>query len=640
MTNLPHVIINTFGGRAITSKEYYIYATMYYVDENDNVTQYDSMEIRGRGNSTWDVAKKPYRIKFHSKEKFLGKGYAKAKSWTLIANALDKTLVRNAVTFLMGDFLGLKYNPASKYVDLTLNGTYLGNYMISDQVEVRKNRVEVTEQEYPLPEDADITGGYLMEVDGFKDGNCFVTSRYQVPIRVHYPDEDEIADAQNAYIRQYMNDFESVLASDLFDDPELGYRRLVDSVSLANWFIATEVSGNIDGYYSTYFYKDRGDSLLYWGPLWDYDIAYANDNRKGDTSKSLMTDVGFGQTKMWINRMWNDPWFGALVNRRYKEVTDAGLEAYMYNKIDSLVELTTESRELNYQKWGISTRYLREYILYSSYDSYITFLKSYIKTHIAYLKTAFAAKEPEKPTPDFEADERYYYRINNANTSMALSAVNGQACTWTTSSDNQNQQWKIVAVEDGYYMIINRSNGLALNDPTTGNTTATTNIGTALNVATADASDDAQLWYFTPQGTAGYYNITNKHTQHTLNLEGGGRSNGTKVISYITDSRNGLSMNRLWYILEDEEIEEMPDEIASVEPAEYALAYNPNTKVLHFGSATPDLLTFRVSVYSVSGMLVKTFIAGEQCSVADLPSAVYIVKWNAGGAQRSTKLRL
>ena len=133
-TNLPHIYIETFNGKSITSKTTYIYSTMYYVDENDVVTRYDSMQIRGRGNSTWGMSKKPYKIKFQQKEKFLGKGYANAKKWTLMANAGDKTLMRNAITSLMGDFLGLKNNPAHKFVDLTLNNTYLGNYQISDQV--------------------------------------------------------------------------------------------------------------------------------------------------------------------------------------------------------------------------------------------------------------------------------------------------------------------------------------------------------------------------------------------------------------------------------------------------------------------------------------------------------------------------
>ena len=87
MTNLPTVYIDTYGGRPITSKTEYVYATMRYVDEQDQLTVYDSLQIRGRGNSTWNMAKKPYKLKFNQKEKLLGKGYANTKKWTLLANA-------------------------------------------------------------------------------------------------------------------------------------------------------------------------------------------------------------------------------------------------------------------------------------------------------------------------------------------------------------------------------------------------------------------------------------------------------------------------------------------------------------------------------------------------------------------------
>ena len=642
VTNLPHLIINTEKNTPITSKDYYIYATLIYVDEDDVVTQYDSVSIRGRGNSTWSVSKKPYRIKFKSKEKFLGKGHAKAKSWTLIANALDKTLIRNAVTFAMGDFLGLKFNPSRKYIDLTLNGTFMGNYMISDHVEVRSKRVDIAEQEYPLPEDADVSGGYLLEVDGFRDGNYFATSRYGVPIRIHYPDEDEISDEQNQYIRRYMREFEQALSSSDFDDAQKGYRRWVDSVSLANWFLATEISGNIDGYFSTYFYKNRGDSLLYWGPLWDYDIAYANDNRKGDTRHQLMTDVGYGETKYWVNRMWADPWFCRLVNRRMKEAVDAGLENFMYAQIDSLVELMEESRELNYRKWGIGTRYLREYILFSTYDEYIDFMKQYIHDHISYLSSAFHLRMPPEPTPPFEPSEERYYRIVNVNTSTALCSDGDYVCAWTFNPSDHLQQWQVVSAGDGYYLLINRDTRLALTDPTEGYADATTNVGARLKLAEIDATDDAQLWCFTPQGLDETYNIVNKATQHTANLSGGSTSDGTHILSYTTDEKNATSKNRLWYMYVGGKIEEQyrTTDVASAVPDDYALAFDPSDKALHFACADPSELRFSARVYSTSGTMVKTFSAAERCSVGDLPSGVYIVKWQADGHTKSVKFKL
>lgn len=775
-TNLPHIIIETFNRRAITSKTEYIYATMYYVDENDVVTKYDSMQIRGRGNSTWNLAKKPYRIKFAEKEKFLGKGYANAKKWTLMANAGDKTLMRNAITSLMGDFLGLKNNPAHKFVDVTLNGTFIGNYHISDQVEVRPHRVNIKEQDYPLTDSSDITGGYLLEADGFNDGNCFTTSTYSLPVRIHYPDEEEISYSQMNYIKDYIRKFENALSSSSFDDPVNGYRPMVDSTSLVNWFIATEVSGNIDGYFSTYFYKDQNDPHLYFGPLWDYDIAYANDNRKGDTSRQLMTDVGYGNMKNWINRMWEDPWFARLVNNRYCEAVDAGLEDYMYNQIDSICKLIYDSQVLNYNKWGISTRVLRERILYSSYDQYVNDLRSYIKTHIPYLKSTFADKKPAEPTPPF-APENYWYRIKNVKTSNAIDMLNRDGsdgdlvCSWSNVSGYDSQLWKITPVGN-YYMITNKIGDLALNDPTPGESTETTNVGTQLNVSTANSDDSRQLWSITPQGAEGYYNLTNKYTHHTANLNGGSYDNGAIILSYTTDSRNSSSTNRLWYFVKDSEIEEVdptpdpiyytitfkdyngytiqtqtvlkdsevippvvtekragytfvgwtpevtaangdvtyvatysvnsytiryyvdgelyytenvdygspitiiaepekegfefsgwlnvpnfmpdcdvtiggtftkvpePDMIAQVEPTEYALGYNPDTRVLHFGSETPEQLTFNVHVFSTNGTLVKSFKANEECSIADLPHAIYIIRWKVGGKVRSTKVSL
>lgn len=644
LTNLPALYIFTENGAPITSKENYIKGSIYFVDENDEVTFYDDLNIRGRGNSTWNLRKKPYRLKFESKKEFLGEDYAKAKSWTLLANAADKTLMRNAVTSLVGEFLGLPFNPATKFVDVTLNGEYLGNYQISDQVEVRGKRVDVTEQDYPLPDGADITGGYLLEVDGWEDGNCFVTSQVAVPIRIHYPDEDEIVDRQNRYIIDYINNFERILMGENFDDPENGYRALVDSATLAAWYIATEVSANIDGFYSTYFYKEQGDPLLYWGPLWDYDIAYANDVRKGDTTNELMSDIGYGQARIWINRMWEDPWFSKLITRRWNEICDNGFEDFLMARIDSINDLIQESQELNYKKWGIDVRMYNERVLYSSYSQYVTDLKNFIHNHNAFLGNAFANKQPAEETPEFVPDS-FYYRITNASTAKAVDIVNcdtvagTEVCTWTNNPEHTTQNWEIRQVGN-YFLIINRHGNVALNDPTQGYSTETTNTGTHLNVAAVNPDDDRQLWTIKPQGTSGYYNIINKRSKHTANLEGGNSADGTALLSWTTDGKNSTSTNRLWYIIPDEELPDEPGEdvgIGAVEPDEYALAYNPQTQILHFGSASPEQLTFTARIYTSDGRIVGQFRADEEFNAGNLPDGVYIVSWTCGSKNRSAK---
>ncbi len=637
-TNLPALYINTFDDRNITSKTNYVNAQLVYMDEESHVTKWDTIQIRGRGNSTWNMSKKPYRIKFLKKQRFLGEERANAKSWTLLANAADKTMLRNAITSAMGEFAGLPFNPACKFVDLIMNSTYMGTYQISDQVDIKKKRVNIVEQDYPLEPDADISGGYLLEVDGFQDGNCFISSVYNVPIRIHSPDEDEINDEQNQYIKKHVSIFENCLKSSDFTHPIKGYRRLIDSTTLVNWFLCTEISGNIDGYYSTYFYKNQADSIFYWGPLWDYDVAYNNDRRIPNTYNSLMTDVGYGMTKAWLNRMWKDPWFSRLVNRRYNELLDRGFVEYLYQKIDSLTNLLSRSIQLNYEKWGIRTRMYNEIVLYSSYDQYVYDLKDYISKHSEFLQQAFANRKPLDPTPPFSPKD-YFYRITNSNTKKAMETNGNAVVQYTNLEDRLTEDW-IIKRANGHFQIINRDNEMALNDPTTGAVGPTTNVGTALNTAIPDTIDTRQLWDIIPQGTDGYYNLLNVYSQHIANLNGGSNADGTKILSYTNDNRNGESKNRLWMITPTKE--QLPIEytgIRELEPDNYALAYDPITKELHFGSDTPEALSFKVYVYTLSGKLIGKFLANERFSIQQFSDDVYIVKWNCGGKTKSVKFK-
>lgn len=650
-TDLPAIYIETFDGAGITSKETYKYCRLHYVDEAGTVTSYDSVSIRGRGNSTWSLAKKPYRIKFHEKEKFLGKGYAKCKSWTLLANAGDKTMMRNAVTSAMGEFCAaqhpeggkksLPFNPAAKFTDLVLNGTYLGTYQISDQVDVRPHRVNITEQDVPATASSNITGGYLLEVDGFRDGNSFNTSIYSVPVRIHYPDEDEIAARQSTYIKSHLTRFEKALSSANFTDPQTGYRAYVDSASLVDWYICTEVSANIDGFYSTYFYKEQGDDRLYWGPLWDYDIAYDNDWRVtweqglSTTANSMMTDIAYNGSKTWVNRMWEDPWFKRCVHTRYKALLEAGLVNYMHHKVDSLQSLLMQSQKKNYEKWGINTRMYHEMVLYSSYNQYVSDLKTNISNHCAYLDQEFATRDPKDPTPPF-VPQRYYYHIVNAKTLKAVDVSGESAVQYTDEASRESEDWEMRSLGGGLFLIVNRSSMLALNDPTQGEVGPTVNVGTPLNTVLPDEEDPRQQWQLVAQGTDGYYNLLNTYTQHVANLRGGSADNYTDILSYTNDSRNGESQNRLWMLTANGPL---PDDtgVDCVEPEDYALAYNPMTRTLHFGAERPEELTFRANVIALNGMRVGSFRADEEFQMTGLPAGIYVVSWAVDGRIRSVK---
>ena len=584
LTNIPTIYIETFGNKPVTSKTTYVYATMTYVD-GDKIVQYDSLQIRGRGNSTWGLAKKPYRIKFHESTKFLGKGYAKNKSWTLLANHGDKSLLRNAVTFTMGDFLGQPFSPAALFVDLYLNGTYLGNYQVSDQVNVDDKRVEVYEQEEVATEESNITGGYLVEVDGFGTSEeVYFRTNKNLIVSVKSPDEDVINTAQRNYIKNYLNDFESMLFSSSFTHPENGYRAIVDSTTLVSWYIATELSANVDGFWSTFLYKDRDDPKLYFGPLWDYDIAYSNCNRIGDVTYRDMIESGFGDdlTKVWMKRMIQDPWFNNAVNDAWKQKLDEGLEQYLYNYIDSMAAHLDRSQQKNYGKYSISSRTYNEIYLYSTYADYIDQLKRFIGQHMDFLTTRFAERannesgtdKPAEPLQPFELTEGYYYRIYNKGTNKVLDIADGttDVVIWSPQYGRDTQLWQIFQVGDCFHLV-NKATGLAFNDPS-----ALSVVGTPLNLATPDITDARQLWSFVTVNENDNYNIINLYTDNAINNSGGGASDGNNILSYTNDNRNSLSNNRQWRITPEEMIPDyIPEEVkaalaATIAEAELFLA--------------------------------------------------------------------
>ena len=452
-----------------------------------------------------------------------------------------------------------------------LNGTYLGNYQVSDQVNVDNKRVEVYEQEDVATDTTNITGGYLVEVDGFGTSEpVYFRTNKNLIVSVKSPDEDVINNNQKNYIKEYLNHFETALFSTNFTDPPNGYRAIADSTTLISWYIATELSANVDGFWSTYLYKDRNDPKLYFGPLWNYDIAYNNCNRIGDAINRTMVDAAFGDdlTKVWVKRMIKDPWFNVAVNNAWKQKVNEGLEEYLYNYIDSMATYIDQSQEKNYNRYSISSHVYNEIYLYSTYAEYIEQLKGFISAHMNFLTNAFAERandqgngQPIELKP-FELQEKYYYRIYNRGTNKVLDIANqsteqgANVVIWSPEYGRDTQLWQITKVGDAY-QLINKASGMAFNDPSP--TPAT---GTKLNVAIPNMDDNRQLWHFVTVNENGNYNIINTYTDHAINNSGGGSSDGNNILSYTNDDRNSVSNNRHWRITPEELIPDyIPEEV-------------------------------------------------------------------------------
>ncbi|GAA4339779.1 CotH kinase family protein [Mucilaginibacter gynuensis] len=389
-TGLPAIYIST-NGVPIDSKEVYVAGNIKIAGDIAGTILYEGKTtIKGRGNSTWNMPKKPYRIKLDKKAGLLG--MAESKNWVLLANYADKTLMRNELAFELSRHSGLAFTPNSRYVEVFVNGLYAGNYQLTEQIKEGKTLVNIEEQADGTTSMPDISGGYLVELDGFADGEPvhFYTGR-SMPITVKYPDEDVINQQQKYYISNHFQKFEDALFADNFTDPVNGYRKYFDVDSYVNYYLVNEVMGNSDIFWSTYMYKKRNDDKIYTGPVWDFDIAANNDDRLGDAVNKLMFNAGH-DTHTWIDRLMQDPAFRQKIRSRWNELKMQ--TNTLPNTVDALAKKLAVSQSRNFIKWDIlSLKVYREFQVAGTYDKEVQYLKTYLTNRINWLDTKFNSSE-------------------------------------------------------------------------------------------------------------------------------------------------------------------------------------------------------------------------------------------------------
>ena len=210
LTNLPTVSFRTQDNIDPYNKEVDIVSSITFIYDNGTKIQEESGTTRLRGNASLAHPKKPYRIKLDTSSRlFKGsdmRSTAKAKKWTLINNYSDKTLMRNLVAYEIARRMGFGYVPWSKPVDVIVNGEYRGCYQLTDQLTLDKNRISITEMEPTDIEGEALTGGYLLELDGYADQEIsWFSSAAGNPITIKFPNEDDITTEQAQYIRREFN---------------------------------------------------------------------------------------------------------------------------------------------------------------------------------------------------------------------------------------------------------------------------------------------------------------------------------------------------------------------------------------------------------------------------------------------------
>lgn len=381
---LPVLRITTDNGAPIVSKEVYITGQMSLVSNVAGAPAVNGgLQIRGRGNSTWDLhPKKPYRLKLTDKQSLLG--MPSSKDWVLLANYSDKTLLRNAAALDLGAKLGFPWTPRSAFVEVYLNGRYDGVYQLMENIKVAKDRVNIDELAAADVGADKITGGYLLEVDFREDGYTMHTAIDDLPIVFQSPETP--APAQEAYIKGYINDFETVLHSSTFADPATGYAAYIDVDSFIRFYLVNEVFRNVDAnmWSSCWMYKPRGGKL-YMGPLWDFDLAAGNANY----ADAFQNSGWHIRTAKWFSRLFEDPAFAARVKTAWNAIKTDELPA-MFQQITSGAASLQQAQLNNFQRWPILETWVwPNYQVPGTYAGEISYLNVFLTARIAWMDQQF-----------------------------------------------------------------------------------------------------------------------------------------------------------------------------------------------------------------------------------------------------------
>ncbi len=340
----PDIYITVADVKGGIGEEYSTVAISVSNVEKEYAFEGASAKARIRGNSSARFDKKSYKLKFSSKTNLLGLGKAEKKDWVLIANHSDQSLMRNYVAYnLAKRFDGFEIAYSCAHVNVYINGEYNGVYLLTEQVETGKSRVNIDTD--GLNDDI----GFLLELDSREElgsGECIQIDKLRFAIK-----SDFVTNGQYNYAKNYLSQCNNAIKKGNKAEIE----SLIDIDSFLDMYLLQEYAKNFDvGFASLFMYIKEDGGKLYFGPAWDFDISMGNDDRMDDGGFEELfvgTRRGFGIGHEWFILMSDQKWFRELVAKRYDElfplikdeISDS-VKYYLANK---------KELEKNFDKWKI-----------------------------------------------------------------------------------------------------------------------------------------------------------------------------------------------------------------------------------------------------------------------------------------------
>lgn len=403
------------------------YISIVYQDE---LIYRDILEyIKGRGNYTWSRNKKPFNLKFFGKVDLFEMGAS--DKWCLLANYLDGTMLKNKIGYEFADKVGLDFSSQTTLVDVYINNEYMGNYTLSETVEVGENRVDIVDLEalnaeanagvdireftqsgtrgknsyleygsakwIDIPNNpVDFTGGYLLEFELAyrydKESSGFI-SNYGQPVVIKSPEYASCAEVE--YIRDYYQAFEdAVMDESGYNAQGKHYSEYVDMASFAKMYVYQEFIKNVDGAATSLFlYKNPGEKIVA-GPVWDIDLGFGysieRDGVKMSDPNTLWITGGHLSDELSdkysvFSLLCQHEDFINEAKRQWKNCFEPNIPKLL-EEVDMLYENTSASIVSDKCKWNVKGNHN---VAVDKVDSAILKLKTFIKERSEFLSEHF-----------------------------------------------------------------------------------------------------------------------------------------------------------------------------------------------------------------------------------------------------------
>ena len=420
-------------------------ATIQVVDLSGTLENFtdNGLQIKVRGNSTAlpGGGKRPYRLKFAKDKKdeagnviethkhdLLGSGYKK-RNWTLLANTFDPTMMRNAITYHIGKYIGMPFCPGYKFVDLVINGNYRGTYQVSDQVEVGSHRIDIDEDtdwylEY-------VNWSNMAEEPYVGDGTmtvCIKNPEYSATKEAEQL--AQLKDDVKTWSTAWENAFQSSSKSS-------GWQAYNDVESMVRFYVGINLTGDYDGWFVFKGYRTP-TGPFFWGPLWDKDLAYDNCQwLPANGNEMLVEEYNKSNLDGNIQKLWTDHIFIPLVKDKIDALVTDGVYEKLSADIDNIQETLKNTQKQNYKKWNILDSNSGKTRTSTDYSQYVEELDTYIKNRVEWLqgKINTLYENLPEPTASTYNTENYWWSTGQTlNTIQNVTMVNRSFTTgeWNT----------------------------------------------------------------------------------------------------------------------------------------------------------------------------------------------------------------